>query len=309
MLASVKNKIISRVEDVTKNGKVYIFLTVSGGYFSSLIFILFIISLSYANSLAYLCSFLFFSIVFVSCHITNYNLFGLDVLKVELDEFYVEEEESKAQVSFKNTGNKTRYDIEASLFKGESEFVLEVEPGKSYEVVAELPKKKPGLYTLKRGNLRTTFPFGIFRSWKPFVCSADYLVIPKPSSFPLPGNGSIIDAEGDRRTSLQREDFVEHRKYSKENLNRIDWKLYAKRGDLFFKEFDSAEMRSYEFDEGLIKLGKKESLERLTYWVLQASREGALFSLKLSHKFIPSGSGKAHLLECLKAIATGGGKA
>ncbi len=308
MLNSVKEKIVARVEAATSNGKVYIFLTGSGGYFSLLIFILFIISLSYANSLAYLCSFLFFSVIFVSCHITNFNLYGIDFFRLKLADYYFEEEEAMAFVGVKNSGTKSRYDIEVSIFNSSSSYVAEVLPGQSCELGLILPHKEVGLYEIERGNLNTSFPFGIFKSWKPFKCSSDYLVIPKPVEMPLPGSINSSSEKGILRSSLQKEEFLEHRKYNNESLQRIDWKLYAKRDQLYVKDFDSNIGTSFKFDESTVLGNRKEVLGILTGWVLRAEEMGARYSLNVNGRTIGLGSGRNQLLSCLKAISSKGEK-
>ncbi|MBK26403.1 MAG: hypothetical protein CME70_20555 [Halobacteriovorax sp.] len=307
MLSSIKERIVSKVDAATSNGKVYIFLTKSGAYFCILILILFIISLSYANSLAYLCSFLFFSVVFVSCHLTNFNLYGVEFYRLKLADYYFEDEEAKAFAGIKNTGEKTRFDIEAKIMDSPSSFASELRPGESYELSLSLPKRKMGLYKISRGNINTSFPFGIFKSWKPFKWAAEYLVIPRPIERPFPGTSTSSTEEGVVRNSLQKEEFLEHRKYSNESLQRIDWKLFAKRDELFLKEFDSSSGLCFNFNESMVNGSRSEVLATLTGWVLRAEEAGLRYSLKVNGVIIESSSGRVHLAKCLRAIVLKGG--
>jgi len=308
MLNSVKERIVSRVDAATSNGKVYIFLTKSGAYFCALIFFLFIISLSYANSLAYLCSFLFFSVVFVSCHLTNFNLYGIDFLRLKLADYYFEGEEAKAFAGIKNSGDKNRFDIEVNIMSSPSSFASEVLPGESYELSISLPKRTIGVYQISRGNINTSFPFGIFKSWKPFKWKAEYLVIPRPIERPFPGSSTASTENGKKRSTLQKEEFLEHKKYNNESLQRIDWKLYAKRDELYLKEFDSGTGISFNFNESLISGTREEVLSVLTSWVLRAEEAGIKYSLEVNGLVIEPGSGREHLGKCLRAIVFEGGK-
>lgn len=296
MLTSFKDRIVATVDKATKEGKVYIFLTTSGGYFSSLIFILFIISLSYGNSLAYLCSFLFLSVTWVSCIVTNYNLYGLDYIRFEKDDFYIEGESVVGEILFKNIGKKSRFDIEASVLKANSNFVLEIAPGEAKKVEVLLPIKKRGVYPFKKLELRTTFPFGIFRSWKPFKQEGEIIVIPKPIASDFPKSSHYLDSDGEKRTKKLREEFHQHGRYSNEEASRIDWKVFARRDELYLKEYDSAKVNSYELDDSYDE-------GQISYWLLQAEKEGSLYSFKIANKFFPSGNGRAHLLSCLRELA------
>lgn len=296
MLNSFKDKIVATVDKATKEGKVYIFLTPSGAYFSLLIFILFIISLSYGNSLAYLCSFLFLSVTWVSCIVTNYNLYGLDFLKLEKDDFFIEGEAINANIYFKNVGKKVRFDIEANILDGKSDFSLEVNPGEVKSVFLELPSRSRGIYNIKKLDIRTSFPFGLFRSWKPFNVNEEVVVIPRPEAAAFPSTTSHFDSDGQERSRRQREEFSEHGRYTNEEASRIDWKIYARRGELYLKEFDTASVNSYEFND-------KSSPANLSYWLLTAQKEGALYSLVIGDKVFSTNNGKEHLLSCLKEVA------
>lgn len=299
MLTSIKNRIVSRVDRLTSSGKVYIFLTPSGGYFSSLIFILFIISLSYANSLAYLCSFLFFAVVFVSCHVTNFNLYGLKLVRLKLQDFYFQDSEAVGILTVKNEGEKTRFDIEGSLLKSDSDYVLEINPGQSREILLNIPTKKVGLFPFKRVDIRTSFPFGIFRSWMPVKNPGEVLIIPSPVVAPMPEPElGIGDEEGIARFSQQREEFKEHQKYENQHVNKIDWKVYAKRGELYAKEYDCSLNPSYRFH-----FSRAENLGVLVHWIMTAKEQGARYELILKNGSYPMGSGREHFLNCLRAIA------
>ena len=289
---SLLDKIVATVDKATKDGKVYIFLTVSGGYFSSLIFILFIISLSYGNSLAYLCSFLFLSVIWVSCIVTNYNLYGLDIIRMQMDDYYIAGEEVNVHIHYKNIGKKTRFDIEVSFLKGESNFTLEAPPGVTKELMVRLPLSKAGVYSFKKMDLRTTFPFGLFRSWKPFSLKGEVLVIPKPVPHPFPSEQREIDSEGELRVTTQREEFLEHNRYSNQEASRVDWKVYARRGELYFKEFDSASRKLYQ-------LNPEGDPSHLCYLLLEAEKSDALYSLE---GIVPLGRGREQLLRCLKEV-------
>lgn len=306
----IKKRIVERVNKLTKDGRIYIFLTVSGGYFCSLIFILFLISLSYANSLAYLCSFLFLSVVWISCVVTNFNLHGLEFIRLRTEEVYFETEPVIVELDFKNTGTKPRFDIEGSLNDAESEFISEIDAGESKSLRLELKNKKVGIYQLKKLDLCTSFPFGLFRSWKPYKIEKEIFIVPHPKFKALPLEQVEETGERGMKTDQQNDEFKTHKKYSTEEVGRIDWKIYARRGELLLKEFEGEVSQSYEFkDQQLGALPLKEKLSHLTYWLIEAEKRGAYYALEIEGEVIGSGTGGNHLNKCLRLVALMGGKA
>lgn len=309
MFQLIKKSIISKVNDVTKEGRIYIFLTVSGGYFCSLIFILFLISLSYANSLAYLCSFLFLSIVWVSCVVTNFNLHGLEVLRLKTEDVYFESEPLLVELDFKNTGQKPRFDIEGSIKGATSEFVNELDKGESASIKIFLKNRGVGIYEIKKADLCTSFPFGIFRSWKPYRFKKEIFVVPNPKYRSLPREPSKAAGEGEQRSNQLNDEFKSHRKYSTEGIGRIDWKIFARRGELLLKEYEGEVSESYQFSEKQLgNIDHEEKLAYITYWVLEAEKQGATYSLECLGESVPSGTGKNHLNRCLRLVAGRGGQ-
>ncbi len=309
MFRFLKKKIIKKVNDVTKEGRIYIFLTVSGGYFCLLIFILFLISLSYANSLAYFCSFLFVSIVWVSCIVTNYNLHGLEILRLKVSDIYFETEPLLVEVDFKNAGVKPRFDIEAGIKDSESEFITELGPGESASIKVFLKKRKVGVHLIKKTDLYTSFPFGLFKSWKPYRIQKEICIVPNPKFKPLPTNEVIFSGEGEQRSNQLNEEFKTHKRYTTEGVARIDWKIFARRGELLLKEYEGEVSQNYEFNEK--QLGSFDAEDRLgflTYWLIEAEKQGASYSLDLMGSVVPNGFGKNHLYRCLKVIAMSEGQ-
>jgi uncharacterized protein (DUF58 family) len=307
MFLLIKKRILKKVNDVTKEGRIYIFLTISGGYFCSLIFILFLISLSYANSLAYFCSFLFLSIVWVSCVVTNYNLHGLEVLRLKTEDIYFENDPVLVELDFKNKGKKPRFDIEASIENSESEFVNELGSGESASIKIFLTKRRVGVYTIKKADLCTTFPFGLFRSWKPYHFKKEIYVLPTPKHHSLPIEISKETDEGNQKSNQLNDEFKSHKKYSREGVGRIDWKIFARRDELLLKEYEGEVSHNYKFNEKLLGNNSfKEKLAIMTYWVLEAEKQGASYSLEVHGDLVASGSGKKHLYRCLRLVASRG---
>ncbi|MFT6070642.1 MAG: hypothetical protein ACJAT2_001397 [Bacteriovoracaceae bacterium] len=308
MFQLIKKKILKKVNDATKDGRIYIFLTVSGGYFCSLIFILFLISLSYANSLAYFSSFLFLSVVWVSCIVTNYNLHGLEILRLKASDIYFESEPLLVEVDFKNAGKKPRFDIEAGVKDAESEFVTEIGPGESASIKVFLNQRKVGVHSIKKADLYTSFPFGLFKSWKPYRFEKEICIVPTPKYKPLPTEEMTASGEGDQMSSQLNDEFKNHMRYTTEGVGRIDWKIFARRDELLLKEYEGEVSQNFEFnDKQLTKFEKKDRLGFLTYWLLEAEKKGASYSLELGEDSVPKGFGKNHLHRCLRIIAKDGG--
>lgn len=205
-----------------KSFKTFIIPTKFGLYYLAALFILFLISLTYGHSLAFFSSFYFFSIIIVSAHITNFNLSNIKFENISYNEF-------SAIIRLSNSSNKKREDIVLNFLKANSE-PKSIDKSTSWGI--ELSDRSPGLYMLPYIKISTTFPFGLFYSWKYVEVNERIYLFPesrKKNSRSLHSN--IIQAdEGIVKESFEGEEYfgdseIRHQHFP---LRMVNWKSYAK---------------------------------------------------------------------------------
>ncbi|GAB6886555.1 hypothetical protein JCM13304A_00530 [Desulfothermus okinawensis JCM 13304] len=133
------------------------------------------------------------------------------------------------------------------------------------------------------------------------------LVYPKP--IPHPGvnflkNRDSVLLEGDSGSGV--EDFLSLDKYQPTDpSSKIYWKIYAKNNKLIKKIFHGGEgstiiwldLRDY------IQYGMEKALGILCFHVIEASKKGQIYGLKLDKLVIAPDLGEKQKQKCLKALA------
>ena len=173
------------------------------------------------------------------------------------------------------------------------------------------------LKTANRGWLRpgrllveSRYPFGLIRAWSWINLECEALVYPQPLEGIADRQGGDAK-EGEQSHSLPGvDDFKGIRSYAPgDSLKRVDWKKYAKRGDLLIKEFDRAVSDScyFSLDDYPTK-GLESKLSHLCFDVLTAEKSGMQYGLDLKSFVLDPGTGAKHQAHCLEALAKYAGK-
>jgi uncharacterized protein (DUF58 family) len=131
------------------------------------------------------------------------------------------------------------------------------------------------------------------------------LVYPKPFKVEL---SSLQSSDGDVDGSVVAEgqdDFSGLRAYNNsDSLRTVDWKSYARRNQLFTKEFHGYQSRSIWLRWSDFPVNDLElKLSGLCYWVLVFANKNDPFGLEIPGRVIKPGQGKLHELACLRALA------
>lgn len=284
-----KSKLINRlIALLERENKIYILPTMFGYYFLLLVFILFMISLTYGHSLAFTATFLFLSLIMSSAAITNFNLRGLDLSRFMV----MENQKSHFLLRLRNT-SKTRVDLELNLRsqKLKSESLAIVESGAENTVSWNFSHLPRGPYLVRDIILSTTYPVSLFYSWKKFRVDLNFAVPPVPKDF-FDGHYPFYDhhnSESVGESSMLKykkgeEEFYEHRKHEESDTWRlIDWKAYARTNQLFNKIQHSEDQARYlEFDYHKIpRLDHEQKLSQLYFWCLKHRQSGDEFRVIL----------------------------
>ncbi len=270
--------------------------------FIVIIFVLFLISLSYGHSLAFSSTFIFVSVVMTSTIFTHFNLKDVELLRAWIPDLIEEEKPFSIEARIHNTTGKKKYDLKISKGKTHSKDSLHLEGGQSAEIKLNLAGLPRGRYRMKSLSLRTTFPFGIFYSWSYGEVEKEFIVHPKV----IVGNDlrkfmmgetheeSEIMVKGDN-------DFEGHSKYQEgEPINRINWKVFGRTRQLLKKEFVSPIEREVIVTKKMIEhLELEEGLSLLAGIIFQADQMGWRFGIDWEGHLISPDRGRDHLVRCL----------
>jgi len=287
--------------------RIFILPTRFGTYFIAIIFVLFLMSLSYGHSLAITGTFLFVSVVVVSAHYTNFNLSGLKCAQLKESFFLFSGEVFSYPLM--NEWAKPRVDIDVEMtltnMKTGKDFKL---TGKgsfaalsSEEVKLSGEDLKRGVYQVKRIKVSTDFPFGLFRSWmflSPKTEVFDVFVYPT-IRIPGPSSGTkAFDAGG----LLE---FYEHTPYREgEETKRIDWKIYSRTHELYQKHYHDLSAREHLLDRKIYsRYPVEDQLSFLCFKVLELTRAGMTYALVLNGEKPKWGRGKKFERECLVRLS------
>jgi len=288
-------------------GRIYILPTKLGVYFLFITFVLFLFSISYGNPLAYTATFLFSSVIVASTIFTNYNLSGISA-KVALDgkSFYADEK-LVLEIALLNNSSKVRFDLEARHHKSNSNNSISINANEASTLTVSLPKLERGEYLLEKIRVHSSFPFGLFFSWKNIALNQPLFVYPSANGDDHLMEGSSTHSEKESSQTIEgNEDFYQHKAYIEgESWKRINWKVWAKSNVLLTKQFESPTTKSFHFNFArLTHLNEEKALEQLSYWVKKAMTENHLFSMELGNIQIPLGSGVNHGEEALRQLAS-----
>lgn len=232
---------------------------------------------------------------------TNQNVDRAQVVAV-LPESNFANETTIVNIEIKNKGLRPIWDLQLSFVGSEEEyFIRKIEPRS--RVVAEVPwvPTKRGVNKIPVLTLKSTFPFGLLKSWQKYRFEQTVLIFPQRRgdlNFPPESRGE------DRMQPIGL--FKEHRLYqSSDSPNRIDWRATARRQELLVKNYEEAEKEKLHFDLSQASQWSdlESKLSQLTVWIDQAERTNHDYSLKVHEFVLPSGRGPGHYNNCLEHLA------
>ena len=285
--------------------RVYILPTRLGWLFAATLTILLIGSINYALALGFGLTFLLAGMGVAGMVQTARNLARLAVTPGRAEPVFAGDT-AQFRLYLDGRAGFDRPAILARHLGSGAQLVLDIPAGGTGEVVLQIPAASRGWLDLGRVMLETRFPLGLFRSWSYVEPEARCLVYPRPERSPLPPAGGEA-ARGAMRSPMPgNEDFAGLRGYQPSDSPRhVAWKAVARSGDMLTKQFAGETGAELWLDWQLLpgSLTVETRLSRMTGWVVEAERTGALYGLRLpGAEFAPS-RGDAHRTACLQALA------
>lgn len=283
--------------------RVYILPTKQGLSFSVLLFIMLLGSINYSNSLGYFLTFLLSSLVIVTIFHTYSNLLKLSFESATCAPCFAGES-SAFSVQVNNRNLHTRYSVQT--FTSEKMITTtDIQANSLTSVIIKHTFSHRGLVDLPRFTIESRFPFGLFRAWAILELDHKQLVYPKPATdklLPIKHSGL---SEGNKQSSIGRDDFRGLRSYVQgDPLQHVHWKSYARHQTLQTKEFSASSANELWLSwEDTTAKGTELKLSQLCRWVLLANKQKLNFGLSIKGVLIKPGSGTKHLKLCLQQLA------
>ncbi len=284
--------------------RIYILPTRVGLMLAFTLAAMLIAGLNYNSNLGLAFAFLAVSIALVTMHHCNRILLGLKVdAAVEVDAFAGREAELHFVVD--NDSDVDRCDVEIRCAAGSG--MRTVAARSSESICVAVPAPRRGVLRLEQFELRTRHPFGWFHAWTYVQGLLTVHVAPLPrGSRILPsaagaGSASRSETRGD-------EDFAHLRAYEPGvPLKHMAWKVLARGGEAAVRSYTgSAAQPEWLEWSALADQDPENRLSQLCLWVLESDAAQRLYGLRLPGTEIPLGSGAAHRIACLRALAAFG---
>lgn len=312
----IKSKIDKHIKTLDlKRNRVYIFPTAQGWLYCLMLIAMLFGAINYNNNMAFILCFLLTGQGMVCLLYTYRNMTGLIVSSLKPNNVFVKDPAMFPILIDNNLGLK-RYSIHIKeqkkilFFKkvAKSETIsFNIDSGKQQKILYPVKTVRRGILKSEKLVFSSCFPLGLFRAWAYFSSDETCIVYPSSKgqkSFPY--TNTIHKNNTYPSMSNDMDDFVGLKKYHPgDPINKIAWKAYANKQELFIKQFKSNDSQNILFDwDNLSNINNVEiRLSQLCKWVLTAEKMGIEYGLKMPNINIPPKSGNKHKKNCLEKIA------
>ena len=280
--------------------RIYVLPTGFGAAFATLLFVMLLGALNYANNPALLLTCLFGAAggasLFAGFRVMN----GLALVRVGADECH-----AGAPLALHlrfATSARARPSLRLRSGAGETAFALPA--GVEGGVTASLPTSARGWFRPGRLRLSTDYPLGLFHVWSWLNPDAEFLVYPaiEDSAPPLP-NGDVRgefvsrDGAGEEHSGLR-----DYRVTDPPRL--IAWKASARHDALLVRDAEHRSDDALVLDYATLHgLDHEARIRRLTAWVLAADAAQRDYLLRVPGGTFGPGAGTVQRHACLRALA------
>lgn len=224
-------------------------------------------------------------------HLTNNNIKHLQVENYQIHSTFLDQT-PKVTITLKNAHDSffIRY-LKVTVEDENQKIISEIKPLKQTTVTLPLLVKSRGLISFPKITLSTTFPFGLFYSWKRVLWKNHFIVYPaRTGDLDFPQSNSTEENEFQIRNSQSQknanDEFIMHKEYSNtDNFKRIDWRVFARKNKLYTKVFSNEETKlifisinSYLNDVDNDTFEK--NLSQLTKWIFEAQKNNYICAVQ-----------------------------
>ncbi len=284
--------------------RLYILPTRFGYLYLMMLIMLLLAAINYSNSMAYVLTFLLTSIGIISLWQTHKNLLGLDIRMHTPKPVHAHQPINMTFTLRHDTGTP-RYAIGMQYAQYPPEYIT-LPPEQPRNLTLQVTAARRGQYKPAGIVIFTRYPTGLFHAWSWLRFDVPVVVYPQPD-FSVPASESLA-AEAQSQSTVDTtdgDDFAGLREYQPgESLKHISWKAYAQGRGMLTKTFQGHAAPSLWIDLAEMPAASLEGrLAQMTAQVIDCSRQGRSFGLRLPDQHIDQSSGAAHKAQCLKEIA------
>jgi uncharacterized protein (DUF58 family) len=284
--------------------RIYILPTALGVGYGLSVFGMLLAAMNYNNNMGFALTFLLAGLGLVTMHWCHQNLSGLVVRSLRLQPAFAGTP-MRLVLALENEGRDARHDLQAACGATRSGHI-DLAAGETGELILDLPTRRRGRLVVRRADLHTVFPFGLFRSWAWLHPQVEGIVYPAPAEHaPVPPAGGPEDAEGRWDEHRGEDDFAGLRGFRPgDSPRRVAWKAAARGEELLVKQFSGSARGSHWLEwDSLPGVPAEARLAVLSRWVLDAHAGGGAYGLRIPGTEIPPAIGPAHRHRCLAALA------
>lgn len=267
--------------------------------FGTVVLVILIFALGYANNVIYLFVFLLISVSITSMWLTNRNLEFIRFKAVTAIDAFAKEK-NPLRISIENIGKRPAYAFDLSIEDAHAQ-MTEIAPySEGLSELVWMPEQR-GWQTLPRVEIESTFPFDLLRTWRTFASPEQVLVYPEKKGshfFPTSVQANQnVDSQGL---------FRELREYqTTDSVKRIDWRASMKHQKTLIKVFEGEAAQSFNFQWEDTKhiANFEDRISQLALWLELCEKGGNNYSLRIVKREEPLGKGRAHYRNCMRLLA------
>lgn len=288
---------------ILRHKTIYILPGKQGLAFLFVVLLIWLLGTNYQNNLILALSFFLISLMLVSTIHAFKNMLGVTF--------------SPALIHYAAVGEAAPFDIiiSSQYHANHNAILLIVEDsepvqahllaGQTNQVTVGLTAQHRGWLKLPRITIKSYFPFGFIRAWAYVDIDHRALIYPRSVACERPPLGTGQGHEG-HSYSLQRGDEFQgfQMYYPGSPLSQVAWKQYARGAGLHLKDYRAQQSQQYWLDWQHITARDTElGLSHMSYWVHHFAENNIEYGLILPSKIIGMGTGDAHRLQALTALA------
>jgi uncharacterized protein (DUF58 family) len=278
-------KIIDFLLRKTQNGKnIYIVTTTFGLVFVGITFSIFLIALTYTNNVTLIIAFWLLTVFLIQMLKTHKEIKRLNILELKINNSYADE----------TLNQSTILSIKPSTSK------IKILIGKDYIDLETSNKLTRGVYKVSRLRLENMGKLSLFYCWKFYQTQKELVIFPKRVVF----NIEALLSESQTKSQSSDDEFGLHIPYEQSlSAKRINWRIYAKNQQLYWKKFESQNYTPQELSLNSVQGELETKIQKLAFLIAYYNRSNVSWSLSLPSLTIPTSKGAEHLFTCLKELA------
>lgn len=290
----VTSKLLDRLFSYTsKKNNIYIIPTKFGFLYIGILFTIFLIGLSYANNLTLLVAFSMLTFFIIQMLSTHKILQQFEYSNLKISSNYSDE---GIKLGFNSKSQNLNHinillDLEFKKYTSSNSVIN----SQGYSSKIFIPR---GKYYSRKIRFFTNGESSLFYVWRNINFERIFFSYPERKYF------NFNQLQNLNTSYINEEEFSHHIKYTNSlPAKRIDWKVFAKNGELFWKKHLGVNHEVLLFKQSYFKDTKENNLSYLSYLCHEAYKNDYYYSLETENGFIKEGHGSEHLKNCLEKLS------